>query len=75
MYPNLPNFSCSSSDCSWSKELFKAEAHQILPEVHHVTGRLSGLSVISINHAIAGQICYDDVIDDFASRQARKVRV
>lgn len=37
--------------------------------------RLSGLAVISINHAIAGQISYDDVIDDFASRKARKVRV
>ena len=26
--------------------------------------RLSGLAVISINHEVAGQILYDDVIDD-----------
>ena len=37
--------------------------------------RLTGLAVISINHALAGQISYDDVIDDFASRKARKVRL
>ena len=36
--------------------------------------RHSGLAVISINHAVAGQIS-SDVIDDFASRKARKVRV
>ena len=37
--------------------------------------QLSGPAVISINHAIAGQISYDDVIDYFASRKARKVQV
>ena len=37
--------------------------------------RLSGLAVISINHAIAGQISYDDIIADFVSRKARKVSV
>lgn len=36
---------------------------------------LSGLAVISINLAIAGQISNDDVNDDFASRKARKVMV
>jgi len=30
---------------------------------------------ISINHAIPGQISYDDVLDDFASRRVRKVRL
>lgn len=36
--------------------------------------RLTGLAVISVNHSLAEQISYDDVIDDFASRKARKVR-
>ncbi|KAL2102360.1 hypothetical protein ACEWY4_001528 [Coilia grayii] len=36
--------------------------------------RLTGLAVISINHVIGEQISYDDIIDDFASRKARKVR-
>ncbi len=34
--------------------------------------RLTGLAIISINHSIGEQ--YDDIIDDFASRKARKVR-
>ncbi|KAK0148316.1 Zinc finger MYM-type protein 1 [Merluccius polli] len=34
--------------------------------------RLSGLAIISINHTVAQQ--YDDVIDDFASKKARKVK-
>nr|XP_046235720.1 uncharacterized protein LOC124054095 [Scatophagus argus] len=36
--------------------------------------RLAGLAIISINHTIAQQISYDDVIDDFASKKARKVK-
>ncbi len=36
--------------------------------------RLTGLSIISINHSIGEQISYDDIIDDFASRKARKVQ-
>ncbi len=36
--------------------------------------RLTGLSIISINHSIGEQILYDDIIDDFSSRKARKVR-
>ncbi len=36
--------------------------------------RLTGLAIISINHSIGEQILYDDIIDDFASRKARKVR-
>ncbi len=34
--------------------------------------RLTGLAIISINHSIGEQ--YDDIIDDFESRKARKVR-
>ena len=36
--------------------------------------RLSGLAIISINHIISNQISYNDVIDDFASNKARKVK-
>ena len=36
--------------------------------------RLSGLAIISINHTVAQQISYDDVIDDFAAKKARKVK-
>ena len=34
---------------------------------------LSGLAVISVNHDVGGQISYDDVIDDFAARKARRI--
>ncbi|KAM3833954.1 zinc finger MYM-type protein 1-like [Diretmus argenteus] len=37
--------------------------------------RLSGLAVISINRQLAEKISYDDIIDDFASRKARRVRL
>ncbi|XP_034081663.1 uncharacterized protein LOC117552398 [Gymnodraco acuticeps] len=37
--------------------------------------RLSGLSIISINHVVSKQLSYDDVIDHFASRKARRVRL
>ena len=36
--------------------------------------RLTGLAVISINHSIGEQISYNDIIEDFASRKARKVK-
>ncbi len=36
--------------------------------------RLTGLAIININHSMGEQISYDDIIDDFASRKARKVR-
>ncbi len=36
--------------------------------------RLTGLAIITINHSIGDQISYDDIIDDFAPRKARKVR-
>ena len=36
--------------------------------------RLSGLSVISINSKVGQAISYNDVINDFASRKARKER-
>ena len=35
--------------------------------------RLSGLSVISINYAIAGQMSYDDVIDEGKKVQGLRV--
>ncbi|XP_034082159.1 zinc finger MYM-type protein 1-like [Gymnodraco acuticeps] len=34
--------------------------------------RLTGLAIISINHEIGKQLSYDDIIDDFASKKARK---
>lgn len=34
--------------------------------------RLSGLAIMSINHDMGKKICYDDIIDDFASRKCRK---
>lgn len=37
--------------------------------------RLSRLSVISINHVVSQQLSYDDIIDDFAARKARGVRL
>ena len=37
--------------------------------------RLSSLAIISINHTITEQISYDEVIDDFASKKVRRVRV
>lgn len=37
--------------------------------------RLSGLAIISINHMLSKQLSYDDVIDDFAARKTRRVRL
>ena len=34
---------------------------------------LSDLTLININHEVAGQISYADVIDDFAVRKARGI--
>lgn len=36
--------------------------------------RLSGLAILSINHKISHDISYNDIINDFASRKARKQR-
>lgn len=36
--------------------------------------RLSSLAIISINHATAEKISYDDIIDDFAARKTRRVK-
>ena len=36
--------------------------------------RLTSPAVISINHSLGEQISYDDIIEGFASRKARKVR-
>ena len=37
--------------------------------------RLSGLAIISVNHEVSKQLSYDDVIDNFAARKARRVRL
>lgn len=34
--------------------------------------RLNGLSIISIEYELAETISYDDIIDDFASKKARR---
>ena len=34
--------------------------------------RLTGLAIMSINHEIGKQLSYEDIIDDFASKKARK---
>lgn len=36
-------------------------------------GRLNALSLISIEHKVAKMIDYEDIINDFASKKARKV--
>lgn len=36
--------------------------------------RLTGLAIISINHEVGRQVSYDDVIDEFVSRKARRQR-
>ena len=80
MYPNfwtalricltLP-VTVAEAERSFSKlKLIKSYLRSTMSQEH-----LSGLAVISINHAIAGQISYDDIIDDFASRKARKVQL
>ncbi|KAI2646977.1 Zinc finger MYM-type protein 1 [Labeo rohita] len=37
--------------------------------------RLSGLAIISINHVVSNQLSYDDVVDDFAARKTRRVKL
>ena len=34
--------------------------------------QLTGLAIISINHEVGKQVSYEDIIDDFASKKARK---
>ena len=34
--------------------------------------RLTGLAIMSINHEIGKQLSYEDIVDDFASKKARK---
>ena len=52
------------------QKLINSYLRSTMPQQH-----LSGLHVNIINHAIVGQISYKDVMNDFASRKARKVRV
>lgn len=37
--------------------------------------RLSGLAIININHVVSKQLSYDDVIDHFAARKTRRVKL
>ncbi|XP_042203379.1 uncharacterized protein LOC121853377 [Homarus americanus] len=37
--------------------------------------RLNGLAIISVNHAVSRELSYDDVIDEFASRKSRRVKL
>ncbi|XP_076037808.1 uncharacterized protein LOC143023173 [Oratosquilla oratoria] len=37
--------------------------------------RLSGLAIISINHEVGKDVLYEDIIDDFANKKARKQRL
>ena len=36
---------------------------------------LSGLANISIKHVVSNQLSYDDVVDDFAARKTRRVKL
>ncbi len=60
----------AQAERSFSKlKLIKLYLRSTMSQKH-----LTGLAIISINHSIGEQISYDDIIDDFASRKARKVR-
>ena len=37
--------------------------------------RLSSLGILSIEHELADSLDFDDVINDFASREARKIQL
>ena len=37
--------------------------------------RLTALATISINHRVAENISYDELVDDFAARKVRKARI
>lgn len=61
----------ASAERSFSKlKLIKTYLRSTMAQEH-----LTGLAIISINHAITDQISYDDIIEDFASRKARKIRI
>jgi hypothetical protein len=61
----------ASAERSFSKlKLIKTYLRSTMAQEH-----LSGLSIISINHIVGKQLSYDDIIDDFASRKSRRVRL
>ena len=77
LYPNLwiaLRIACTlpvtvaSAERSFSKlKLIKTYLRSWMGQNH-----LTGLAIISINHEIGKQLSYDDIIDDFASKKARK---
>ncbi|XP_034069533.1 uncharacterized protein LOC117544522 [Gymnodraco acuticeps] len=77
LYPNLSialRIACTlpvtvaSAERSFSKlKLIKTYLRSCMGQ-----DRLTGLAIISINHEIGKQLSYDDIIDDFASKKARK---
>lgn len=79
LYPNLwvaLRIACTlpvtvaSAERSFSKlKLIKSYLRSTMAQE-----RLSGLALISINSKVGREISYNDVIDDFASRKARKHR-
>lgn len=57
----------AAAERSFSKvKLIKNYLRSTIAQEH-----LSGLSVISINLVVSQQLSYDDIIDDFAAREAR----
>ncbi|XP_036004551.1 zinc finger MYM-type protein 1 [Fundulus heteroclitus] len=61
----------AAAERSFSKfKLIKTYLRSTMMQEH-----LSGLSIISINHVVSHQLSYDDVIDDFAKRKSRKVKL
>ena len=79
MYPNLwisLRIACTlpvtvaSAERSFSKlKLIKTYLRSSMAE-----DRLTGLAIISLNHEVGKQVSYENVIDDFASRKARRQR-
>lgn len=58
----------ASAERSFSKlKIIKSYLRSTMSQEH-----LSGLAIMSINHDMGKKICYDDIIDDFASRKCRK---
>jgi len=69
-YPNMPATS-ASCDRSFSKlKLIKTYLRSTTEQA-----RLNHLSIISIENKIARQINYEDIINDFAAKKARKVNI
>ncbi|XP_076058380.1 uncharacterized protein LOC143035322 [Oratosquilla oratoria] len=58
----------ASADRSFSKQkLIKTYLRSSMGQ-----DRLTGLAIISINHEVGKQVSYEEIIDNFASKKARK---